>query len=106
VARAVTSTVRIRRRSRHTRRKVVAGDIALLIEADAAKHGIELQAVERLGDRARRKRARLLDGLRPGLNDRIGAIRPKPEVAGLAAGSEPRGLERGFGIGRRARRVG
>jgi hypothetical protein len=47
--------------------RLVAVHIALLIEADAAEHGIELLAVQYLGDRAGLERACPFDRLRPDL---------------------------------------
>ena len=61
------------RRSRRTmRERVEAGDVALVVEADLAQHGIELLLAQRSGDLSPIRRARLLDRLRPRLDGGIG----------------------------------
>jgi hypothetical protein len=56
---------------------VVAGDVALLVEADGAENGVELVGMERRGDRLGFERARFLDRLRPQLNGCVAVDRPR-----------------------------
>ena len=46
---------------------LVAGDVALGVEADAAEHGVEFARAQGVGHRFGLERARLLDRLRPDL---------------------------------------
>jgi hypothetical protein len=75
--------------------RLVAVHIALLIEADAAEHGIELLAVQYLGDRAGLERACPFDRLRPDLlitTEAMIAEKPKKE-----SGGGPGGMPGGMG---------
>ena len=57
--------------------RLVAGDVAVLVEADCAEQRVEFIAMERRGDRVGFERAGFLNRLRPELNGSVAVDRSR-----------------------------